>query len=111
MAGTEKPGRAAERLAETTRASYETLIGHAVGLQERNARFFAQGVVESLAGEYRQQVEANRTVARELVERAAEQRDAFRAVVEESLEAYVNLLRAPLSYYEEGLEAARKVSR
>jgi hypothetical protein len=110
MAGTEKPGRAAERLAETTRASYETLIGHAVGLQERNARF-AQGVVESLAGEYRQQVEANRTVARELVERATEQRDAFRAVVEESLEAYVNLLRAPFSYYEEGLETARKVAR
>ena len=50
-------------------------------------------------------------VARELVERATEQRDVFRAVVEESLEAYVNLLRAPLSYYEEGLEAARKVTR
>ncbi len=110
MANTEAASRAAERLAQTTRDSYETVIGHAVALQERNVRF-AQEAVESLAGEYRQQAEASRTVARELVERAEAQRDAFRRVVEESLEAYVGLLYAPLSYYEEGLEAARKAAR
>ncbi len=109
VANTEKVSRAAERLAETTRGSYETVLGHAVDLQERNVRF-AQGAIESLAEEYRRQAEANRTITRQLLERASEQRDAFRRVVEESLEAYTGLLYAPLSYYEEGLEAARKVA-
>jgi hypothetical protein len=110
MANTERAGRAAERLAQATRESYETVGDHAAALQERNVRF-AQEAIGFLAGEYRQQAEANRTVLRELVERAEAQRDAFRRLVEESLEAYVGLLYAPLSYYEAGLETARKAVR
>ncbi len=110
MVNTERAGRAAQRLAQATRESYETVGDHAAALQDRNVRF-AQEAIESLAGEYRQQAEANRTVLRELVERAEAQRDAFRRVVEESLEAYMGLLYAPLFYYKEGLETARKAVR
>ena len=110
MASKEKANGAAERLVETTRGSYETVVDHAVALHERNVRF-AQARVEAFAEEYRQQAEANRVMTRELVERAEEQRGAFRTVIEESLDAYINLLYAPLSYYEEGLEAAKKVTR
>ncbi len=39
MVNTEKANKAIERLAETTRDSYQTVLDHAVGLQERNVRF------------------------------------------------------------------------
>jgi hypothetical protein len=106
MATMEKTNRAVERLAETTRDSYQAVLDHAVGLQERNVRF-AQGMVEGTIKELRHQAESNRNVVGELFERAEEGRDAYRALVEQSLDAYVDLAYAPFTYYKEGLEAAR----
>ncbi len=110
MATTEKTNRAAERLAETTRDSYQTVVDHAVGLQERNVRF-AQGTVDGAIKELRHQAESNRSVAGELFERAEDQRDAYRALVEQSLDAYMSLAYAPFTYYKEGLEATRKAAK
>ena len=110
MATMEKTNRAAERLAQTTRDSFATIVDHAVGVQERNVRF-AQGLVEGSIEELRTQVESNRVMSQELVETAEKQREALRTLLEESVDAYVDLLYVPLSYYKEGLEAARKVVR
>jgi hypothetical protein len=110
MVNTEKANKAIERLAETTRDSYQRVLDHAVGLQERNVRF-AQGMVDSSIQELRYQAESNRGVPGELFERAEQQRDAYRALVEQSLDGYMNLAYAPFSYYREGLEAARKAAR
>src|SRR5215204_2842508 len=106
----DKANQAAERLAETTRASFLTVVDHAVGLQERNVRF-AQGLVDSSIKELRSQAESNRAMTQELVERAERQRDAFQTLLEESVDAYMDLAYAPYSYYKEGLEAAKKVVR
>lgn len=106
----EKANRAAERLAGATRDSYQTIVDHAVGLQERNVRF-AQGVVDGSIRELRAQAESNRAMTQELVERVEKQRDAYQTLIEQSLDAYMDLAYAPLSYYKEGLEAARKVAR
>jgi hypothetical protein len=106
----DKANRAAERLAETTRDSFGTILDHAVGLQERNVRF-AQGLVGDSIKELRSQVESNRAMTQELVERAEKQREAFQSLIEESVEAYMDLAYVPLSYYKESLEAARKVVR
>jgi hypothetical protein len=110
MANIDKANWAVERLAETTRDSYQTVLEHTVGLQERNVRF-AQGLVDSSIKELRYQAESNRAVTQELVERAEKQREAFRTLIEESVDAYMDLLYAPFSYYREGLEAARKAVR
>jgi len=111
MATTEKTNRAVNRLAETTRDSYQTVVDHAVGLQERNVRF-AQGMVDGTIKELRHQAESNRSVVGELFERAEEdQRDAYQALVEQSLDAYMDLAYAPFTYYKEGVEAARKATR
>ena len=110
MATTDKANKAVERLAETTRDSYQTVVDHAVGLQERNVRF-AQGIVDGTIKELRYQAESNRSVIGELFERAEDQRDAYQALVEQSLDAYVDLAYAPFNYYKEGLEAARKATR
>src|SRR5215216_1009591 len=90
----DKANKAAERLAETTRDSFGTVVDHAVGLQERNVRF-AQGLVDSSIKELRSQAESNRAMTQELVERAERQRDAFQTLLEESVDAYVDLAYAP----------------
>ena len=102
MANMEKANKAAERLAETTRDSFGTVVDHAVGLQERNVRF-TQGLVDESIKELRYQAESNRAMTQELVERAERQRDALQTLLEESVDAYVGLAYAPLSYYKEGL--------
>ncbi|MCA1688189.1 MAG: hypothetical protein LC714_06290 [Actinobacteria bacterium] len=108
MANMDKANKAAERLAETTRDSFGTVLDHAVGLQERNVRF-AQGLVDGSIKELRHQAESNRAMTQELVDRAESQRDAFQTLFEESVDAYMDLAYAPFSYYKEGLEAAKKV--
>jgi methyl-accepting chemotaxis protein len=110
MADMDKANKAAERLAETTRDSFGTVVDHAVGLQERNVRF-AQGLVDDSIKELRYQAESNRALTQELVERVERQRDAFQTLLEESVDAYVDLAYAPLSYYKEGLEVAKKAVR
>ncbi len=110
MANMEKANRAAERLAQTTRDSFGTILDHAVGVQERNVRF-AQGLVDDSIEELRSQVESNRAMSREIVERAEKQREAFQTLLEESVDAYMDLAYVPFSYYKEGLEAAGKVVR
>ena len=106
----EKANKAAEELVEITRDSYQTVVNHAVGLQERNVRF-AQGVVDGSIKELRYQVESNRTMTQELVERVEKQRDAYQTLVGQSLDAYMDLAYAPLSYYKKGLQATRKTAR
>ena len=108
MANMDKANKAAERLAETTRDSFGTVLDHAVGLQERNVRF-AQGLVDDSIKELRSQAESNRAMTQELVDRAERQRDAFQTLLEESVDAYMDLAYVPFSYYKEGLEAAEKV--
>jgi hypothetical protein len=98
----EKSGKTAEQLARSAGDTYKTVLDYAVGLQERNVRF-AQSVTNGYIRELRHQAEANRAMTQELVERAEGQREAFQAVAEESLDAYMDLLYAPLSYYKEGL--------
>ena len=110
MATTEKANKAVERLAETTRDSFQTVMDHTVGLQERNVRF-AQGMVDGSIKELRHQAESNRAMTQELVERVEKQRDAYQTLVEQSLDAYLDLAYAPFSYYKEGLQAAKKAAR
>src|SRR5918995_1735734 len=110
MATAEKTSKAMERLAETTRDSYQTVMDHTVGLQERNVRF-AQGVVDGTIKELRYQAESNRSVAGELLERAEDQRDAYQTLVQQSIDAYIDLAYAPFTYYKEGLEATRRAAR
>ena len=110
MADGEKVSGSVENLARTTRDSYERVLDHAVATQERNLRF-AQEMVEGFIHELREQAESNRAIALELAERADKQRDAFQKIVEESLDAYMDLAFAPLSYYKEGLTVAGKATR
>ncbi len=110
MASREKAKGAVEELARTTRDSYERVLDHTMAMQERNVRF-AQEVVDHSINELRGQAESNRALTEELVERAQKQRDALQTVVEQSLDAYMDLAFAPLSYYKEGLAVAGEATK
>ena len=109
MTNVEKMNKAAENLAKANQDAAQTMINHTIGLGERNVRF-AQSVADGSVKEIRQQAEANRALTQEFVERAENQREAFQTVVEESVDAYMDFVFAPLSYYKEGLQAAKKVT-
>jgi hypothetical protein len=94
--------RTVERLAKTSADSYRMVIDHVVAQQERNVRF-AQGVLDDAARELRHQADSNRSVVGELVERAEVQRDAYRTLAGEWVEAHTDLLYAPFAYYRQGL--------
>jgi hypothetical protein len=99
---TKRINRTIERLAKTSADSYKMVTDHTVAWQERNARF-AQEMFGGTVREIRHQAESNRELTRELFERAELQRDAFRTLVGESVDAYTDLLYAPLAYYKQGL--------
>jgi uncharacterized protein YktB (UPF0637 family) len=98
----ERTNRTAQRLMKTSADSYKMVVDHMVAQQERNVRF-AQGLLEGTARELRHQAESNRSVVGELVERSETQRDAYRTLVGEWVEAYTDLLHAPFAYYGQGL--------
>src|ERR671913_351779 len=99
---TQRSKSTAERLAKTSADSYKMVIDHMVVRQERNVRF-AQEMFGGAVREIRHQAESNRALTQELAERAEMQRDAFRTLVGESVDAYTDLLYAPLAYYKQGL--------
>src|ERR687893_40233 len=84
----EKATRTAERLAKTTGDSYKTVIDYVVALQDRNVRF-AQEIGDGSIKELRHQAE--------------NQRDAFQTLLEESVDAYVDLAYAPFAYFRQDL--------
>lgn len=110
MAEVKKMNEKIEQVAQTARNSYQTVVDHTVGLQERNVRF-SQNMVDNFAKEVRLQAEGNRAMTQEMVERAEKQRDAFQTLVEESVDSYMDFVYAPFSYYKEGLEVAKKAVR
>jgi hypothetical protein len=97
-----RTNRTVERLAKTSADSYKRAFDHVVGQQQRNVKF-AQGVLDDAARELCHQADGTRSVVGELVERAEMQRDAYRTLAGEWVEAYTNLLYAPFAYYRHGL--------
>ncbi len=74
--------------------------------RERNVRF-VQSLVGGSVQELRQRTESSLAMTQEFADRVGEQGYALRMLAEESVEAYMNLLYAPSSYYKEGLQAAK----
>jgi hypothetical protein len=99
---TKRINESAERLAKTSGDSYKMVIDHVVARQEHNVRL-AREMFGTTVREIRHQAESNRALTQELVERAEMQRDAFRTMVGESVDAYTDLMYAPFAYYRQGL--------
>lgn len=103
MATVEKTNKAVEQMSKVTNDYFKSAVDQAGSLQERNTKF-ARTMFESGTREIRQQAESNRALAQDLVARTEQQREAFQTLVEESVDAYMDLVSAPLAYYKQGLK-------
>ena len=78
--------------------SYKEVIEKATVVQERSAKL-AEDFFEGLSGELKMQTETNQQLAQDLLQSSTKQWEALQATVQESMNAYMNLLAAPFSYY------------
>lgn len=102
MFGTERTGEIAARFVDD---SQRMALEHASSLGDRNVRFARQWM-ESATGELREQAWSDREFARNMLEHAERQHEAFQTLAEEALESYMSLFFAPLSCYWQGLKHA-----
>jgi hypothetical protein len=101
---------ATTQLTESLRETYQTVAENAVAAQERSVKF-AQGVFESGIEELRSQAGTTQTVIQTVAEQSERQRQAFQRLARESVEAYINFMFAPFSFYRKGFEAGRETMR
>jgi polyhydroxyalkanoate synthesis regulator phasin len=100
----------AQAKAQKGQEALQTAIDSALVAQERNTRY-AQSVFEQGIEALKSQVGITRTLMQELGTQAQKQQDAFQALTQQSVEAYMSLFRAPFSYYQQALDAAEVATR
>jgi len=89
---------------------FQTVSNSTIAAQERNIQF-AQSVVENGLQVLQSHAEANRALTQELINQAHKQQEMFQALVSTSVEAYMNLLYTPFSYYKQALDLAEVTTR
>ena len=93
---------AAEKFADALKESYQSIADRSVSAQELNARLtqdFFNGVINNL----RTQAEGNRALSEDLIEQQRKQREASRALAQESVNAYSDFLNSMFAYYKGNL--------
>ena len=83
---------------------------NAFALQERTLEI-ARSLLESSTEASQAQTERNRALLDDLAEQSRRQREILENLLQETTNAYVNVLWAPFSYYQEVLEAMAPTGR
>jgi hypothetical protein len=111
-----------ETIMELVKSFQETnqaMAASIVAAQERNLKL-VQGVYQHAMEALQGQTESTRTLLEELGQQARGQQErfqrvtsqeAFQKAVKETMDTYMNFLRAPLTYYQQALEAAEAATR
>jgi polyhydroxyalkanoate synthesis regulator phasin len=94
----------------SVRDTYQSVVSSAAATQERNVKL-AQNLVESGIEELKSQTDSAQSIIQTLAQQAEKQRQAVQTIAHESMDAYVNFLFAPFSFYQKGLEAARQATQ
>ena len=98
---------AAEKFAEAIKESYQALADRSVSAQELNAQLtqdFFNGVINNL----RTQAEGNRALSEDLIEQQRKQREASKALAQESVNAYTDFLNSMFAYYKGNLDEVQR---
>ena len=102
--------QAALEWTETTRQAYQAVASGVVAAQERNVQF-AQTVFESAVAQTRAQEEAARGLFQTIADQSEKQRAAFQKLAQESVNVYLDLLAAPVAFYQKGLDVTRQAAQ
>jgi len=92
------------------REVFQTVVDSAVAAQERNIQF-AQSVLENGIEVLKSHAESTRSLTHTLLEQSQNQREAFRTLAQESIEAYGKFLTSPTTYLERALEMSETITR
>ena len=88
----------------------QTLADSASVAQKRNLKY-AQNVYENGTELLKSHADGARSLMETLVEQSHTQQEAFQTIVRESMNAYIDFLYAPFSFYQQGIEAAQTITR
>ena len=103
----EQVNEAAEKFADALKESYKSIADRSVSAQELNAQLtqdFFNGVINNL----RTQAEGNRALSEDLIEQQRKQREASRALAQESVNAYTDFLNSMFAYYKGNLDEVQR---
>ena len=92
------------------REVFQTVVDSAVAAQERNIQF-AQSVLENGIEVLKSHAESTRSLTHTLLEQSQNQREAFRTLAQESIEAYGKFFTSPTTYLERALEMSETITR
>ena len=98
---------AAEKFADALKESYQSIADRSVSAQELNVQLtqdFFNGVINNL----RTQAEGNRALSEDLIEQQRMQREASRALAQESVNAYTDFLNSMFAYYKGNLDEVQR---
>src|ERR671917_624464 len=87
--------------------AYREVVERSAALQERSADL-VQGFFGDVTGELREGMQNSQAMAKSLMDGSEKQVEAFQRMLGEAMDAYMNLLNAPLSLYQKNLEAFGK---
>jgi polyhydroxyalkanoate synthesis regulator phasin len=96
----EQVNEAAEKFADALKESYQSIADRSVSAQELNAQLtqdFFNGVINNL-----------RTQAEDLIDQQRKQREASRALAQESVNAYTDFLGSMFAYYKGNLDELQR---
>ena len=89
--------------------AYREVLERTSALQERS-NDLVQGFFGDVTTELREGIQNSQAMAKDLMEGSEKQMEAFQRMLGETMDAYVNLLNAPLSLYQKNLEALGRKS-
>ena len=95
------------KFADALKESYQSIADRSVSAQELNAQVtqdFFNGVINNL----RTQAEGNRALSEDLIEQQRRQREASKALAQESVNAYTDFLNSMFAYYKGNLDEAQR---
>ena len=98
---------AAEKFADALKESYQSIADSTVSAQELNAQLtqdFFNGVINNL----RTQAEGNRALSEDLIEQQRKQREASKALAQQSVNAYTDFLNSMFAYYKGNLDEVQR---
>ena len=87
-----------------------TVADSTIAAQERNMKY-AQNVYENGTELLKSHAGGARNLMETLVEQGHTQQEAFQTIVRESMNAYIDFMYAPFSFYQQAVETAQAITR
>ena len=98
---------AAENFADAVKESYQTVADRTVSAQELNAQL-SENFFNQVINNLHTQAGQNREMTQKLADQQQRTREATQVLTEESVDAYMDFLDSAFSYWQGGLQAAKK---